>query len=324
MSFEGVRSQDSAIRLLRRSIRSRRLASAYLFAGPEGVGKGLVATAFARAILCPGSEGKGEACGKCGACVRSAAGTHPGLLVLERASGRSEILLSQVHELTASLSLRPAEGDRTAVIVRDAEHLNEEGFNALLKSVEEPPPGATFIFTTRNREAVPETIRSRAQGVRFRPLPDGTVLELLRAAGTEGPAAPAAAELAEGSMGRAARILEMGLAERLGELREILDSEPDPVAGASSLSGLLAPKRGRPDREVVRGRAEELLRTIMGLARKRFLRTGSDRETLDDAGFCFDAVTHGLDNLRLNLPVDVVFVSVLGEVLPRWQKRRST
>ncbi|MCU0725215.1 MAG: DNA polymerase III subunit [Planctomycetes bacterium] len=323
MSFDGIRSQEPAIRLLRQSLRSRRLASAYILSGPEGVGKGLVALAFARAILCPGSAERTEACGSCGACIRSAAGTHPGLLVLERAAGRTEILLAQVHELTASLSLRPAEGDRTAVIVRDAERLNEEGFNALLKSVEEPPPGATFVFTTLNREAVPETIRSRSQHIRFRPLPRESVREILLAAGVEEARANAASELAEGSMGRATRILGMGLAERLGDLEKVLASERDAVAAAAALGGLLTPGGGRHDREGLRERAEEILRTVLGLARRRFLVAPDGRGELDDAGFCFRAIARGLDNLRLNLPVDVVFVSVLGEVLPRWQKRPS-
>ena len=115
MSFDELLSQESAVRLLRRTLRDARVASAYLFFGPEGVGKALAGAAFARAILCPSGSARGDACGACGSCVRAAAGTHPGLLTLSRKEGRGEIVLAQVHELAEALSLRPIAGDRTVV-----------------------------------------------------------------------------------------------------------------------------------------------------------------------------------------------------------------
>ena len=126
--------------------------------------------------------------------------------------------------------------------------------------MEEPPPGGTFVLTCGNREVVPETIRSRCQGVRFRPLPAETVARLLVAAGAAPDAAARVAAMCGGSMGRAQRLSAMSVPARLAGIAKVLETETDPVAAAAAMEPLLAGPGGKKDREGLRERAEEVFR----------------------------------------------------------------
>ncbi|EKP94739.1 hypothetical protein ThesuDRAFT_00430 [Thermaerobacter subterraneus DSM 13965] len=143
---------------------SRRVAHAYLLAGPPGAGHQEAAQEAAAALLCL-TPRSGQACGDCAACRQVAAGTHPDLLVPD---GHG---IDAVRRLLALLSLRPHAGGRKVILWQDADRLTVQAANALLKSVEEPPPFAVFLFTTDHLPAVLPTLRSRCQVVPFRPQP---------------------------------------------------------------------------------------------------------------------------------------------------------
>uniref|UniRef100_A0A7C4LLK6 DNA polymerase III subunit delta n=1 Tax=Schlesneria paludicola TaxID=360056 RepID=A0A7C4LLK6_9PLAN len=165
---------------LARAVARGRLAQAYLFWGPEGIGKRRFALHLAQSLLCrtPGLPPL-EACGTCVACRPFRAGNHPDFHLVERDAGKRELTVEKFvggreqrgkAGLCHELSLRPLPGGRKIGVIDDADTLNEEAANALLKTLEEPPDGATLILIAANVDALLPTIRSRCQPVAFAPL----------------------------------------------------------------------------------------------------------------------------------------------------------
>ncbi|HEY8488440.1 MAG TPA: hypothetical protein VIL38_05150 [Thermaerobacter sp.] len=143
---------------------ARRVGHAYLLAGPAGAGHQEAAIQAAAALLCLAPQ-DGRACGDCTACRQVQAGTHPDLLIPD---GHG---IDTVRRVLALLPLRPQTGPRKVVLWRDADRLTVQAANALLKSVEEPPPFALFLFTTDHLSHILPTLRSRCQVLLFRPRP---------------------------------------------------------------------------------------------------------------------------------------------------------
>ena len=193
MSFDRVKHQTGAIRALRAAVASDRMPHAFLFAGPRGVGKGLAARELAKVLLCEAPRDAGpagpEPCDACSACERVERGTHPDLYWFRKEPDRNDfrVLLVARREgspdrvVTESVVLAPMEGPRTVTVLDDAELMNEEAANALLKSLEEPSAHAVLILLCADVSRLPATILSRCQWVRFRPLPDAFVAERVRA-----------------------------------------------------------------------------------------------------------------------------------------------
>jgi DNA polymerase-3 subunit delta' len=165
-----------------------RLAHAYLFIGPPGIGKRLFAHELAKALLCESPPGSHlEACDKCPACVQVAAGTHPDFFIAERAEEKLEFTISVMRTVCQSLSLKPARGRGRVAILDDIDYLNEEAANCFLKTLEEPPPGSILILIGTSADLQLPTIVSRCQVVQFRPLPEAMVADLLRNQGVTDP-----------------------------------------------------------------------------------------------------------------------------------------
>lgn len=325
MSYEGVRGHEAAIRILREAVSRGRVASGYLLFGPEGVGKAMVARRFARAILCPEGARTGDACGECPACVRSASGSHPGLVEIERESRATQLRVSQIHDLAEKLSLRPLEGESKVAVLDDVERANEESFNALLKTLEEPPPRTTLVLVTSNREVVPETVRSRCQGVRFGPLPRADVRAILSAVeGLEPEDADALAELAAGSPGRALRLRELGYPEKARETEGLFAegarADADPIEVARKVTALLA-TGGRQDK---RDRVREALVLLAEHVRSRFLGQDRPRREPGPADRCLKAIATGLGDLGLNVTPESVLRATLIRVLPEFRGAGGT
>lgn len=313
MSFDGIVGQDAAIGLLRESILKDRVASGYLFSGPDGVGKRTTALRFARAILC--SVDGAEACGECPSCIRAKAGSHPGLIEVARGEKKSEIVLAQIHDLASRLALRPMEGDCTVAVIDEAERANIESLNALLKTLEEPPPGASIILVTKNREALPETIRSRCQGVRFRPLARDAVLAILAKDGRVEPdLVPGLVDLAGGSPGRAIRLAELGYPAIGQAVSELLRDEDGagPVAVAEGIvaafgEGALADRRDR---------AREVVLLLIEEVRSRYLSPDLPERDPDRATRAIRPLTEALERLDLNVSPETVLKAALVHLMP--------
>jgi len=202
--WAGIVGQSAAIALLERAIALDRPAHAYAFVGPVGVGRRLTAVAFAQALLCPT-----RGCGVCGVCRRIAAGQHPDCQVVvpipprENPKGAVAIRIEQIRELERVAALAPFEGSRKVFVLDEAERMTLPTAQALLKTLEEPPPRTHLVLILTNPRALPPTVLSRCQRVRFRPLADADAVRLLEGRGVSGDASGLLARLTEGRPGLA-------------------------------------------------------------------------------------------------------------------------
>lgn len=223
MLWRDLRGHHEQVEMFRRAIRRGRAAHAYLFVGPAGIGKRLVAAKIAQALFCERHEDKElEACGACPQCKQVQAGTHPDLLRVQLPEGKRELPVELFigprerrgrEGLCHDLSLRPMSAERRIAIIDDAERMNEESANALLKTLEEPPPGSILFLISSSTEALLPTIRSRCQPLLFSALSEHDLAELLVSLELESDAVAAAeiARLSEGSLETARQLLEPGL-----------------------------------------------------------------------------------------------------------------
>jgi DNA polymerase-3 subunit delta' len=201
MSFEQILGHDRPVRVVRRALATGRVPHAYLFWGPDGVGKERVAAELGAALLCldTGALSRGEACGACGACRKVAAGSHPDLHLL--APRGASLPISEVRGLQESLSYQAFERGRKVAIIRDAYRLTREAANALLKTLEEPPAGTHIVLLAHHRNQLLPTLVSRCQSLRFDPIPEDAVRRLLEAGGMGEAAAETLARAAGGCPG---------------------------------------------------------------------------------------------------------------------------
>lgn len=193
-----VWGHDEAVAELRRAIGQGRIAHAYLLAGPDGVGKGALATAFAQAVCCQNEERADRTipCGLCLACRKIARGVHPDVerFGLERQAAAAEksggkntsLTIETIRELCSSVALRPMEASRRFVVIEDAERMQGVAQEALLKTLEEPPSSVVILLLADDAEALLPTIRSRCRLVPLRPVARETMLALLRAVAAAG------------------------------------------------------------------------------------------------------------------------------------------
>ncbi len=201
-TFVGVLGNETALRVLGRALGSGEVAQAYLFHGPPGVGKRMVALRFGAALVAGGDAAEG----------RALRGLHPDLAeILPQGSFTT---IGQVREVVRLAASRPFEGARRVFILR-ADTLNVQAANALLKTLEEPEGETVFVLLATSRESVLPTILSRAQAIRFNPVPTGVVARFLQQRGAAEPGL--AAELGRGSVGLSLRYAED---PEFGELRE--------------------------------------------------------------------------------------------------------
>lgn len=221
MPWGSVRGHDRVAESLRRMARQGRFPHALLFVGPEGVGKHLAARTLAQALLCERNpESELEPCGGCPSCQQVAAGNQPDLLLVRRPEEKHELPIATIRALCLELGLKPMRGGRRIAIVDDADDFSEEAANAFLKTLEEPPPGAVLVLIGTSAELQLDTILSRCRVVRFDPLDEGTLAEILLETRqvTDASEARRLAALGEGSVGRAIGLADPDLSRFREEL----------------------------------------------------------------------------------------------------------
>src|SRR3979490_3025763 len=165
-TFADLVGQDASSRALQGAIISARVAHAYLFSGSRGTGKTSAARLLAKALNCTGRpKDSAEPCNKCQSCIEMTAGSALDLIEIDAASNRG---IDEIRDLREKVNLAPALGPKKIYIVDEAHMLTEPAFNALLKTLEEPPPHVVFVLCTTDAQKIPLTVIGRCQQFVFR------------------------------------------------------------------------------------------------------------------------------------------------------------
>lgn len=295
-TFAEVVGQDMVKSILSRAAREDRVAPAYLLSGTRGVGKTTIARIFAKALNCEHAP-TGEPCNECEACRRITQGNFVDVVEIDGASNRG---IDDIRRLRDAVGYAPLEGRYKVFIIDEAHMLTKEAFNALLKTLEEPPARVTFIMATTEQHKFPVTIVSRCQHFVFRQIPEATleahICDILQREGRpfEKEAAHLIARRAAGSvrdsMSLLGQVLALGCApdepltakqarEVLGLAgQEVMDRLLDALAGqdAAAITVLV--------RELLAQGADMgfFLRELCGLWRNLFLMKQAGRDTAKD------------------------------------------
>jgi DNA polymerase-3 subunit delta' len=285
MPLSDIEGRPRTLAHLRSAVTGGRVHHAYLFAGPPGVGKARAAVRFAQALNCDVSP---EGCGVCESCRHIEKGTHPDVITLQPGTDEAggggegasrEIRVNQVRVLCGTLQLAPMKARRKVAILLSADRMNIAGQNALLKTLEEPPPQTTLVLVTDADDRLLSTIRSRCVRIAFGPMPVNVLAQKLASEGMVPEEARLRASLARGSSEIARKLDEAALHRReelCGQLKRILKSRGTGGEGSGAILEALdlAEVRGS-DRE----RSLEALRSAAWYLRDALLVQGG---TSDD------------------------------------------
>lgn len=297
--FEDVVGQGHVTRILTNAIRTGRIAHAYLFAGVRGVGKTTAARILAKALNCEKGPTP-EPCGECGQCREIKEGISIDVYEIDGASNTG---IDNVREIIENVRYQPAKSRFKIYIIDEVHQISKAAFNALLKTLEEPPPFVKFILATTEPHRLPDTILSRCQRFDFRRIPVRDIAQRLREIGKEEDlkitdrALLVLAREAEGSMRDAQSLLEH-------------------VLSYADLSSAEKERKTEID--------ERLLQEIMGIAERGILYEVSQAVMRGDARRCIelvaDATVQGLDLARLSRELVEHFRNLL--VVRLGQERR--
>lgn len=217
--FEDVRGQEHIVTTLKNQIQAGRIGHAYLFCGTRGTGKTTIAKIFAKAVNCENPAG-GSPCGQCASCKAIAAGNSMNVIEIDAASNNG---VDNIREIREEVAYSPAEGKYKVYIIDEVHMLSIGAFNALLKTLEEPPSYVIFILATTEAHKIPITILSRCQRYDFRRITIEAISERLteltkiEQVEAEPKAIRYLARAADGSMRDALSLLDQCIAFYLGE-----------------------------------------------------------------------------------------------------------
>jgi DNA polymerase-3 subunit gamma/tau len=175
--WDQVVAQDHVIQTLHNAVIQDRVAHAYLFSGPRGTGKTTTARLLAKAVNCTDPDRKNRPCNQCEHCMAINTGRFMDLIEIDAASNTS---VDDVRELRDKINFSPSQGDFKVYIIDEVHMLSTAAFNALLKTLEEPPPHAIFVLATTEIHKIPATVLSRCQRHEFRRIPVDTIVALLK------------------------------------------------------------------------------------------------------------------------------------------------
>lgn len=290
MQWADLLGHDHQREWFRTAIASGRMATSFLFVGPEGIGKRSFARLLAKSLLCQRTQEQSlDFCGQCENCAQVEASTHPDLIEISKPADKAfipiELLIGEREKrmregLCHDISLRPYSGQRKVAILDDADYLNVEGANSLLKTLEEPPLGSVLILIGSNLQRQLPTIRSRCQAIIFRPLALDQLQTLIERNGiaTTPERAREIAGLCSGSLSEAKLLADLELGEFRGALFDMLAADRLNFQEISKSCGSVIDAVGK-DGRAKRERAKLLLRGCASFYRSLSLRLlgGDDR-----------------------------------------------
>lgn len=281
MPFSEVIGQKPALKALRHSLKERRLAHAYLFVGPEGVGKKLVARLLAQVISCdlsaqPEQAGaqtgrsNGDACGRCSSCRKIENLSHPDVSWVKPGGLSRRIKIDDIRALRHQASLKAYHaGRRKIFVLTEAERMTAEAGNALLKTLEEPPDNSLLMLLTSHPASLFPTIISRCQIIRFSPLSAREIKDYLRSRLKLAPTqVQLLSQLSEGRLGKALSLKEKVAREEREEILNLTsrlspkDDLEDLLRQAAELGKILANFKRRLEEKLKKealGESEEML-----------------------------------------------------------------
>ena len=242
MTWDNVLGHQRQRERFARALAAGRMASTWLFVGPEGIGKKTFAITLAQGLLCESNDADSiDPCGRCPACQQVLAATHPDLIQIGRPDGKAfiplELLIGKPDHrrqsgLCHDIGMKPFRGGRKVAIIDDADYLNIEGANSLLKTLEEPPADSVLILIGRSEFQQLPTIVSRSQVVRFEPLATTEVNSVLDRLAVECPHPNSElAAVSGGSVSQALSLTDPLLLEFRNQLISKLASTDPPVGG---------------------------------------------------------------------------------------------
>ena len=284
-AFKEVIGQQHVAQTLTNAIQQGRIAHAYLFSGGRGVGKTTMARILAKSLNCETGPAA-EPCQDCPSCQGITSGHSPDVIEIDGASNRG---IDEVRELRETVKYTPMQGRYRVYIIDEVHMLTKEAFNALLKTLEEPPPHVVFIMATTEVHKIPSTILSRCQHFQFRRMTRQEIMGQLEAISRKegidlSPAGSTIlAKAADGSMRDALSLLDQAIA----------------FSGKTVSEGDLASMLGTPNREILTGMADAILHRRAADALnliKTLLDNGYDLRQ-----FCDELVNHWRDLLMAKL-----------------------
>jgi len=321
MSFKHIKGQARPINILKGYIKSSTVAGAYLFIGPEGIGKSMSAHEFAKALNCQ-SEGS-DSCGTCPSCVKIDKNQHPDMHFIDLADADA-IKIEYIRGLKKEISLKPFEAKKKIFIINDAHNLTPEAANAILKILEEPPSDSLIILISSKPKLLFDTIVSRCKTIRFSPLSRQGLKEILKQDyNIDYMSAHFLAHFSGGSIGSALKLKD---ADMLREKNRIIDeftllrtnaleslSKQDRHVLSNQLNILVTwfrdiylTKAGMPDSELI------------NLDRKEQLLQLTSRYTFAELEGVLSAVSDSLLYLKQNVNVKLLLSNLKAQV---WKEK---
>ena len=300
---ELIGNERVAVALTRAAARDR-LPHALLFAGPDGVGKRTFARELAKAVTCHAPV-DGDACGECDSCVRAQSGEHPDIRVFVPEGTLHKI--ASMRDLAREAQYRPFDNHRRVMVVDDAHKMRDEAANAILKTLEEPPPTTLIVLVTDQPYSLLGTIRSRCQTLRFAPVDAASIERFLASRFTR--PLDETQLLARVAAGRIGRALSTDLSVYRDQRKEMLGLVELLASGGDRLRLMKAAQYltdiGKKDKSELEARLDlfvDLCRDVYGLA----LEGPADRVANPDIALRLEALAASTPPERIAAWIDAV------------------